>query len=160
MAAKDLQLTGIPDVKVEMLVRRPAEEVFQAFVDPGVTTRFWFTRSSGRMTPGAELTWDWEMYGVSAKVLVREVEDGRRILFQWDDEQGMTVELRFTPRGDGATHVEVTESGFRGDGDQVAAYVADSTGGFTIMLCALKALVEHDLELNAVRDAHPHQLQH
>lgn len=159
MAANDLHITRIPDVKAEMLVRRPPEEVFRAFVDPDITTRFWFTKSSGEMTPGAELTWEWEMYGVSTKVLVSDVEDNRRIRFRWDDEQGMTVEVRFTPWGDGATHVEVTETGFRGDGDQVIAYVADSTGGFTITLCALKALLEHDVALNAVRDAHPHQLQ-
>lgn len=159
MAANDLQLTRIPDVRAEMLVRRPAAEVFQAFVDPDVTTRFWFTRSSGKMTPGAELRWDWEMYGVSTKVLVDEVEDDRRLRFRWADDAGLTVEMRFTPSGDDATHVEVTESGIRGDGDQAIAYVANSTGGFSIVLCALKALLEHDLELNAVRDAHPAQLQ-
>jgi uncharacterized protein YndB with AHSA1/START domain len=160
MSVDDLRLTQIPSVKVGMLIRRPPGEVFQALVDPAITTRFWFTGSSGRLEPGASIQWDWEMYGVSAKVLVREVEDNRRILFQWDDELGMTVEVRFTPSGDDATQVEVTESGFRGDGDQVVAYVANSTGGFTIMLCALKALLEHGIELNAVRDAHPAQLQH
>jgi uncharacterized protein YndB with AHSA1/START domain len=160
MAAKDMQLTTTPDVHVEMLVRRPPAEAFQAFVDPDITTRFWFTKSSGRMTPGATLRWDWEMYGVSAQVQVKDIDVSSRIAFQWDDDQGMTVELRFTPMGDDATHIEVTESGFRGDGDEVVAYVADSTGGFTIMLCALKALLEQGIELNAVRDAHPRQLQH
>jgi hypothetical protein len=35
------------------------------------------------------------------------------------------------------------------------ARAADSTGGFTIVLCALKALLEHGLVLTVVRDAHP-----
>jgi uncharacterized protein YndB with AHSA1/START domain len=159
MAENHLQLTAIPDVKVEMLVRRPPPEVFQAFVDPDITTQFWFTRSSGKMTPGVALTWDWEMYGVSAEVLVKEIEEDRRILFQWADEMGMTVELRFTPWDGGATHVEVTESGFRGDGDEVVTYAANSTGGFNIMLCALKALLEQGIDIAAVRDAHPRQLR-
>jgi hypothetical protein len=34
-----------------MLIRRPVEEVFNAFVDPTVTTRFWFSRSSGQLAP-------------------------------------------------------------------------------------------------------------
>ena len=31
------------------------------------------------MTEGAELTWTWEMYGVSSKVWVEEVRPGRLI---------------------------------------------------------------------------------
>jgi hypothetical protein len=33
--------------------------------------------------------------------------------------------------------------------------VADSTGGFTFLLASLKALLEHDLVLGLVADAHP-----
>jgi len=36
----------------EMLVRKPVGEVFEAFVDPAITSRFWFTRSSGRLEAG------------------------------------------------------------------------------------------------------------
>jgi uncharacterized protein YndB with AHSA1/START domain len=158
MSADALQLTKIPTVHVGMLVHRPPHEAFQAFVDPAITTKFWFTKSSDKMTAGAELRWDWEMYGVSTKVAVEEVEANRRIRFQWDDKP-TTVELRFTPWGDGATYVEVTEAGFNGDGDELLARVADSTGGFTIVLCALKALLEHGLVLTAVQDAHPKGLQ-
>ncbi|HKF80092.1 MAG TPA: hypothetical protein VKB17_04635, partial [Thermoleophilaceae bacterium] len=61
----DLRLTQIPSVKVGMLIRRPPGEVFQALIDPAITTRFWFTGSSGKLVPGASLRWDWEMYGVS-----------------------------------------------------------------------------------------------
>ena len=38
-------------VKVGMLIRRPPEDVFEAFADPAITTRFWFTKSSGRLEP-------------------------------------------------------------------------------------------------------------
>ena len=42
---------------------------------------------------------------------------------------------------------------------EVAARAADSTGGFTFMVCALKALLEHDVVLTVVLDAHPEGLQ-
>ena len=155
----DLRLDEIPTVHVGMLIRRRPEDVFRAFVDPAVTTRFWFTRSDGRLTPGAQVHWVWEMYGVSTTVRVKEVEDNRRIVFDWGDEAHTTVDVRFTPWGDDATYVEVTESGFDGDGDALVARVADSTGGFTIVLCAAKALLEHDLALAVVRDAHPKELR-
>lgn len=32
-----------------MLIRRPVMDVFEAFIDPDITTTFWFTKSSGRL---------------------------------------------------------------------------------------------------------------
>ena len=46
----------------EMLIRKPAAEVFQAFVDPEITSKFWFSRGSGRLEVGKSVRWDWEMY--------------------------------------------------------------------------------------------------
>jgi uncharacterized protein YndB with AHSA1/START domain len=155
MSADILRLTHIPTVNTGMLIRRPPEQVFQAFVDPAITTKFWFTKSSGKMTPGAHVQWDWEMYGVSTKVSAKEVEENRRILFDWDDDKPKTVEMRFIPWENGATYVEVTETGLSGDGDEILAQATGSTEGFTIVLCALKALLEHDIILTAVQDRFP-----
>ncbi len=44
-----------------MLIRKPVAEVFEAFVDPATTSKFWFTKGSGRLAPGEEIRWDWEM---------------------------------------------------------------------------------------------------
>jgi uncharacterized protein YndB with AHSA1/START domain len=155
MPVAHLRLTIIPAVRAGMLIRKPADEVFRAFADPAITTRFWFTKSSGQMTPGAKLRWDWEMFGVSTQVIVKAVEDNRRILFEWSDDNPTTVELRFTSCGRDATFVEVAETGLHGDGDEIASYAAGSTGGFTMVLCALKALLEHGIVLTAVRDHNP-----
>lgn len=156
MSVDDLKLTHIPSVEVGMLIRRPPAEVFQAFVDPAITTRFWFTKSSGKVVPGASIQWDWEMFGVSAKVFVKEVEDSSRILIEWGDgDESTTVEFRFIPWRDDATYVQVTETGLSGDGDELVSYVAGSTGGFYQVLCALKALLEHDVVLTVVLDHTP-----
>ena len=32
-----------------MLIRKPVAEVFEAFVDPDITAKFWFTKGSGRL---------------------------------------------------------------------------------------------------------------
>lgn len=57
--------TQAPITSRAMFIRRPAAEVFEAFVDPSITTRFWFTRGSGRLEPGRQVQWDREMYGIS-----------------------------------------------------------------------------------------------
>jgi uncharacterized protein YndB with AHSA1/START domain len=111
------------------------------------------------MTPGADVRWEWEMFGVSTRVVVKEVEDNSRILFEWNDDKPTTVELRFIPWEPGATYVQVTETGLSGDGDEIVSHVAGSTGGFTNVLCALKALLEHDVVLTVVLDHLPKGLE-
>lgn len=68
-----MEVKTAPVAKSEMLIRRPVSEVFEAFVDPAITSRFWFTKGSGRLEPGKEIRWDWEMYNFSVQVKVREV---------------------------------------------------------------------------------------
>src|SRR5687768_11655886 len=113
-----------------MLIRRPPAEVYEAFVDPAVTTKFWFTKSSGRLEPGARVRWDWEMFDQHTFVTVKEAEAGRRLLVEWDPDQPSTVEFTFTPDGDDATYVVVTESGLTGTGDEIVAHLVASTSGF------------------------------
>ena len=150
------QLTRPPVAEAAMLIRRPAAEVFEAFVDPAITSKFWFTKGSGRLEPGAQVRWEWEMYNASGEVTVKAIEPHRRILIEWPSYGGLTtVEWRFAPRADGTTFVSITESGFGGDGDAVAQAALASTGGFTLVLAGLKALLEHDIRLNLVADRFP-----
>ncbi|MFC7546216.1 SRPBCC family protein [Plantactinospora sp. GCM10030261] len=153
-----LQLTQVPTVTAGMLIRRPPAEVFRAFADPAVTTRFWFTDSTGPLTPGADVRWTWAMFGVGTRVLVTEFEQDSRLVFDWGDDDRTTVEMRFVPGPDDSTYVRMTETGITGSGDEVVGYVADSTGGFTMVLCALKALLEHDVVLTVVTDRDPGDL--
>lgn len=146
--------------KAEMLIRRPAAEVFEAFVNPEITTRFWFTKSSGRLEEGKQLTWEWEMHGVSSRVEVKAIEPNRRILIEWDGYTGPEpVEWTFTPYGKDATLVSVKNWGFHGEDDEVVKQALDSTGGFTWLLAGLKAYLEHGVQLNLVADAHPKVVQ-
>ncbi|MEE3920473.1 SRPBCC domain-containing protein [Micromonospora sp. BRA006-A] len=95
------------------------------------------------------------MYGVSTVVTVKEVEENRRILAEWDPESPTQVEWRFLPGADDTTLVRITETGFAGTADQAVSKAIDSMGGFTMVLCAAKALLEQGVLLNAVGDAHP-----
>ena len=137
-----------------MLVRRPLDEVFNAFVDPTITTRFWFTKSSGELEPGAKVTWEWEMYGASAEVHVKAIERPSRILIEWG-EPPTTVEWQFTSLGAEATLVQISNTGFRGTDGEVVAMALDCMGGFSLVLAALKAWLEHGIALDLVADRNP-----
>jgi uncharacterized protein YndB with AHSA1/START domain len=151
-----MNINTIPVVETAMLIRRPVAEVFEAFADPAITSRFWFTRGSDRLEPGRTVRWDWEMYGHSVEVKVKAVEPKRRILIEWEGEPDpTTVEWEFASREDGTTFVTVTNSGFGGDGDAKVHQALDSMGGFTIVLCGAKALLEHNVSLNLIADRYP-----
>jgi len=156
----DLQLTQIPVAKAEMLIRKPVAEVFEAFMNPEITTKFWFTKSSGRLEAGKQVTWSWEMYNASSDVTVKDVEQNKRILIEWSGYGSpTTVEWIFTPFGNDATFVSITNSGFSGDGDVLVKQALDSTGGFTWVLAGLKAYLEHNIMLNLIADRFPKGLR-
>jgi uncharacterized protein YndB with AHSA1/START domain/predicted SnoaL-like aldol condensation-catalyzing enzyme len=141
--------------KTGMLIRRPAPEVLEAFVDPEITRRFWFTKGSGRLEPGKRVQWEWEMYGISVPVAVQEVEP-HKIVVEWSGPKGANrVEWFFTEREDGTTFVEITNDGFSGDAEEVARQAADSASGFSFVLAGAKAYLEHGIELNLVKDRFP-----
>ena len=148
-----------PVAKAEMLIRRPVAEVFEAFVDPAVTSRFWFTDGSARLEVGRRVRWDWTMYGVSADVEVKAVEENRRILIEWPGEGGRSeVEWLFTPRGEEATFVSIRNSGFTGDPGKKIEAAIQSTEGFALVLAGLKAWLEQGVTLGLVADRHPDAL--
>lgn len=144
-----------------MLIRRPVADVFEAVIDPEVTTKFWFTRSTGRLEAGKRVRWDWEMYGSSADVDVDAVEANARILLRWpayDGRTQTTVEWTFTPRSENTTFVTVTNWGFTGDQEAIATQAIGATGGFTLVLAGMKALLEHDVTLNLIADRFPEKV--
>lgn len=143
-----------PVASAGMLIRRPASEVFAAFVDPAVTARFWFTHGDAPLTPGARVVWTWGMYGASTTVQVKAIEPGRRILIDWDVDRAPTeVEWRFEPRGQ-TTWVTVENRGFP-DGEKGVAAALDSTGGFALVLAGAKIWLEHGVEPRFVLDRFP-----
>ena len=123
-----------------------------------ITTRFRFTKSSGRLEAGKQVQWDWKIYGISIPVTAKAIEPSNRIVFEWPGYGGLTtVEWMFAPQTDGTTFVSITEAGFTGDGDELVKQVTDSIQGFSLVLAGLKALLEHNVRLNCAL-AHPEPL--
>jgi uncharacterized protein YndB with AHSA1/START domain len=152
--------TQPPAARTGMLIRRPVAEVFEAFVNPAITTKFWFTRGSDRLALGKPVQWDWEMYGLSVPVLVRALEPNRRLVVEWPGSSGpTTVEWAFEPLADGSTYVTITNAGFTSQGEALVDEVADAVEGFALVLAGLKAYLEHGIRLNLVADRYPRGIQ-
>ena len=140
--------------KIELLIRRPVAQVFDAFVNPDVITKFWFNRTSGPLVADGSVTWYWDLYDASTTVRVLALEQDHRIHIEWDvDSDSPTrVEWTFEDRGSDGTYVSIVNSGFDRDADDVIGRVVDSTGGFALVLAAAKAYLEHGVALNIVAD--------
>lgn len=146
-----MTLQSAPIARTQMLIRRPADVVYRAFTEPEVTRRFWFSRASGPLEQGQTVVWYWDMYGVAAEVQVHHLEAGRMIRVAWPTP----VEWVLEPRGEGATLVTITASGFVGTEDAQVAQALDAMGGFSFALAGCKAFLEHGLELNLSLDHAP-----
>lgn len=152
---KPRELTKPAVAHTAMLIRKPVSEVFEAIVDPAITSHFWFSRGSDRLAVGKTVQWEWEMYDVSIDVTATTIEPDKLIVFEWPGYSGpTTVTWTFREIPDG-TFVEVEETGWTGTGDELLKFVGESTGGFTWTLAGLKGFLEHGLELNLVADRFP-----
>lgn len=144
----------IPIVECQMMIRKPVTTVFQAFIHPAITTKFWFTKSNGQLETGKTITWEWEMYGVSDNIKVKEIIPNQKITIEWDDPI-TTVDFLFTPLTEDTSYVIIKNYGFSQTGNDLIEAVKNNTGGFTTVLDGLKAYLEFGLELNLVRDKFP-----
>ena len=154
-----IEIMSVPVARTGMLIRKPVSQVYRALVDPETVTKFWYTASSGPMESGKTVEWEWAMYGLTVSVEVKAVEQDRFVKFDWCSKEGddpaTTVQWKFTSHGDNATYVDIEVSGFEGDGDAILAQVADQAGGFSFVLAAAKALLEHGIQLTITADRHP-----
>ncbi|MBK1896816.1 SRPBCC family protein [Chryseobacterium paridis] len=140
-------------VEAQMLIRKPIHEVFEAFVNPELTTQFWFTKSTGRLEVGKTITWEWEMYGVKNNVMVHEIIPNHLIRTEWGDPSS-NVDYEFKEMEKG-TLVVIKSYGFTQTGEDLLKTINDNTGGFTTVLDGCKAYLEHGINLRLIEDKFP-----
>jgi len=140
-------------VEAQMLIRKPVEDVFEAFINPEVTTNFWFTKSTGRLEEGKTVTWEWEMYGVKNVVKVHQIIPNQLIRTEWG-EPSVNVDYEFRTMEKG-TLVIIKSYGFSQTGEDLLKVINDNTGGFTTVLDGCKAYLEYRIKLNLIEDKFP-----
>ena len=135
-------------------VARPCAEVYEAVADPDQLSRYFTTGGArGRLEAGAEVTWDFADHPGAFPVSVIEAQPPRRIVIEWDGdaataENGRTrTVFEFEPIDDDArTLVTITETSWQPTAEGAHAAFGNCEG-WTSMLSALKAWVEHGINL-------------
>ncbi len=154
--------------RVAARIARPVAEVFEAVADPAKLSCYFTTGGAeGRLETGATVRWDFHDFPGAFPVRVVEVVPGERIVLEWDAAEGeapnleasaagqpdaaapgdrTTVTLTFSPLDDGRTLVEIAEEGWRPTPGALQASYGNCQG-WSQMLCALKAWLEHGINL-------------
>ncbi|TFI58661.1 ATPase [Sphingomonas parva] len=145
-----------PKFTVFAHVGRPPATVYEAIADPAQLSRYFTTGGAeGRLEPGATVTWDFHDFPGAFPVEVVEADGAGRIVLRWDandegageDGYRTTVTFELAAVDDGArTKVSVTEEGWRHTGTGLQASYGNCMG-WSQMLCALKAWLEHGINL-------------
>lgn len=148
-----------PIAKAQMLIRKPAAEVFEAIVDPQITSQFWFTKGSGRLEESKSVTWEWGQFDVQGTIWVTKIDPNRRISFEWpagvDVDHHRSVDIMLKPKSEEGTFVKVEEKGFDMDDDTAIEHIVGQTEGWTLVLSAMKAYLEKGINLNLITDHYP-----
>ncbi|REC51191.1 polyketide cyclase [Chryseobacterium piscium] len=140
-------------VQAQMLIRRPIQEVFEAFINPEITTNFWFTKSTGKLEEGKTITWEWEMYSVKSEVKVLQIIPNQLIKTEWGlFSNNVDYEFKEMEKG---TLVIIKSYGYSETGDALLSVINDNTGGFTTVLDGCKAYLEHGINLRLIEDKFP-----
>lgn len=147
--------------KVSGRIARPVEEVFEAVADPAKLSRYFTTGGAvGRLEGGAMVQWEFADFPGAFPVEVIEVEKNRRIVISWEANEGppddgdpvvraaymTTVVFTFEALDDGRTLVTIEEGGWRETATGLKAAFGNCQG-WSQMLAALKAWVEHGINL-------------
>jgi uncharacterized protein YndB with AHSA1/START domain len=136
-------------------IAKPVHEVFEAVADPKQLSGYFTTGgATGRIEPGATVTWDFHDFPGAFPVHVVDVEQDRRIVLRWaaapDEAAGgsydTTVTMGFEALDDGRTLVTITEEGWH-PSEKGLRSSYDNCEGWTGMLCAMKAYLEHGINL-------------
>ncbi|MCL2130263.1 MAG: SRPBCC domain-containing protein [Treponema sp.] len=141
-------------IKVQLLVWKPVNEVFRAFIDPDITGNFWFSKSTGMLEEGKTVTWEWKANNASALIKVEEIIENKLIKFDWGDPIPK-VEITFATYGDNATLVVMENFNETHTVGEIIDEIIESTANLTSVLDGLKAYLEHNIKLNLIEDKFP-----
>lgn len=140
-------------VQAQMLIRKPIQEVFEAFINPEITTNFWFTRSTGKLEEGKTIIWEWEMYNAKSEVKTLQIIPNQLIKTEWGlFSNNVDYEFKEMEKG---TLVIIKSYGYSETGDELLSVINDNTGGFTTVLDGCKAYLEHGINLRLIEDKFP-----
>jgi uncharacterized protein YndB with AHSA1/START domain len=140
-----------PKFQVQLKIRKPVAEVFDAVVDPQRLAGYFVQKSSGPLVEGTTVQWTFSEVPGEHPVVVRQVQRNERLVLEWAVAEGdydTRIEMLFEPLDATNTMVRIKESGWKDDPKGIEASYGNC-GGWMHMLCSLKGSLEYGINLRA-----------
>jgi uncharacterized protein YndB with AHSA1/START domain len=135
------------EIKATIQVSKPAQEVFDAIVDPSRMSNYFISKGSGRMEEGKHLTWRFPEFEFDFSVRVGKVIPGNYVSYYWKmDDRELFVEINLVPAENNSTIVTVTEKSMPND-EAGIKWLKGNTEGWANFLACLKAWLEYGINL-------------
>jgi uncharacterized protein YndB with AHSA1/START domain len=133
--------------KVQMGILKPANEIFDAIVDPEQMEQYFISGSTGRIESGKTLTWTWPEFEGEHEIRVGKIEKDKIVSFEWGGSgENCVVVITLEPKSENHTVVKITESDWTAD-YKGANQCMGQVEGWTHFLCCLKAYLEYGINL-------------
>ncbi len=136
------------EIKAAIQIQKPAEEVYEAIVDPENMKNYFISQSSGRMEKGKELTWKFPEFEGEVSIEVTNQIPDELISFVWEGAKAkkLQVEMVLHKMPDDSTVVKVTEGKMTADKAGIE-WFGGNTEGWANFLACLKAYLEYGINL-------------
>jgi len=135
--------------KVQMGILKPANEIFDAIVNPEKMSKYFISGSTGKMEGGKTLIWTWEDFDAELQIKVGKIEKDKTVSFEWSGSGvECVVVITLEQKSDKHTIVKITESDWSAD-YKGANKCMGQVEGWTNFLCCLKAYLEYGINLRA-----------
>jgi len=137
----------ILEIKAALQISKPANEVFEAIVDPVKMSNYFISKGSGRMEEGTQIMWQFPEFDSEFPIRVGKMERDRYISYYWEmDGIELLVEMILTPKGTDSTLVTITEKSREND-EAGIKWLKGNTEGWANFLACLKAYLEYGINL-------------
>jgi uncharacterized protein YndB with AHSA1/START domain len=140
-----------PKFQVQLKIRKPVADVFDAVVNPKKLAGYFVAKSTGPLEPGKTVKWNFPepQFSQPFEIFCREVTKNERVVFEWPagEANALTrVEMAFSPLDGGNTMVQISESGWP-DTAKGHERAYGNAAGWMHMMAAMKAYLEYGINL-------------
>jgi uncharacterized protein YndB with AHSA1/START domain len=98
------------EIKVALQIQKPAREVFEAIADPEKMSKYFISKSSGKMEEDKQIKWRFPEFDIEFPIRVGKIEKNKYISYYWKaDDKELLVEMFLTPKEGEETIVTITE---------------------------------------------------
>jgi Uncharacterized conserved protein len=135
------------EIKAAIQILKPANEVFEAIVEPTKMSNYFISKGSGTMEEGKQIIWRFPEFDMEFPIRVGKIEKDKYISYYWTiDDLELLVEMTLTPKGNSSTLVTITEKS-RDNDEAGIKWLKSNTEGWANFLACLKAYLEYGINL-------------